>query len=555
MILGTNNNSGVHVDTDVLIVGAGPIGLILACGLAYHKINFRIIEKYAGASNDSKAHNLIARSQELLQSIGILGPIFDKSYPTTEMDILLNKNFLASYDSRTDESRFDKWLFSSQSVFEECFRSALSKQGFQIEQNKCFVGLTQFEDHVVAQVSDSVNSESVKTITCRYLVGADGANGVVRNHVGLDFELEEMKGKATRQIDAKLAWRRPIDFKKGWFFLFDGGFGGILPVWEENYRLFLVEDEETIPKRKPTMEEMQSRAREITGDRTLTFSNLKWSSYGKFKCGVAPAYLKDRVFLAGDAGHGALPIGGQGMNSGIHDAIGLSWRLAMHLKLGGCAKILESYSAERHRAHAELNAQQVEGFNRIMHRSKIGDTAITTLSDLIPNFASKMFGANDLQQLKVSYPNSPISEDNLKQSLWKNSVSAGDRIPDAIIISSNSQKIYLHDLINQREKISFEWTLIIFDGTDFSSEAIKKFKSIVGLSTWIKLVVIISDPQRDLDNLQTINTFDFDSEVRRKFGLIDRSCVMLIRPDCHAAFTCNIDEYDLFENYVRRVTL
>ncbi len=90
-------------------------------------------------------------------------------------------------------------------------------------------------------------------------------------------------------------------------------------------------DDANMPDRDPTLEEMQGHAREVTGDVTLTLTDPIWFSHSRFQHGVAPRYAAGRVFLAGDAGHHTLPIGGQGMNAGMTDGIGLAWRLAMTL--------------------------------------------------------------------------------------------------------------------------------------------------------------------------------------------------------------------------------
>ncbi len=141
-------------------------------------------------------------------------------------------------------------------------------------------------------------------------MGADGNDGFVRKSVGLDFEKERMPDRVNLTVDAKLRWRRSTDLDQLWFFYFHSGFSGVLPVWGGYHRIFVTKDDAGVPDRDPTLEEMQSLAREVTGDDTLTLFDPIWLSHNRYQHGSAPSYARDRVFLAGDAGHTTLPIGG-----------------------------------------------------------------------------------------------------------------------------------------------------------------------------------------------------------------------------------------------------
>lgn len=119
------------------------------------------------------------------------------------------------------------------------------------------------------------------------------------------------------------------------------------------------------------------------------------------------------MLLAGDAGHKTLPIGGQGMNAGFHDAVGAAWRLAMVLANDATPALLGSYGVERRRAHAELDEQQAKGFQRLMYRGRLADAALGAVADVLSDIGSRMFGGDDLQQLSVAYPDSPLSRERL----------------------------------------------------------------------------------------------------------------------------------------------
>jgi 2-polyprenyl-6-methoxyphenol hydroxylase-like FAD-dependent oxidoreductase len=135
----------------------------------------------------------------------------------------------------------------------------------------------------------------------------------------------------------------------------------VLPVWGGYHRLIFLSDDTGLPDRDPTLEEMQAIAREVTEDETLTLTDPFWLTHSRFQHGVSPHYRKDRVFRVGDAGHLTLPAGGQGMNAGFHDAVGLAWRLATVLQGGAERVLLDSYDTARAGEHQRLDKQQVKG--------------------------------------------------------------------------------------------------------------------------------------------------------------------------------------------------
>ena len=326
-----------RIDVDVIIAGAGPIGLTLACALHHHGVSCRIFERRCDRSSASKGHTLIARTQELLQSIGVRAALACKAYRGSAGQIMLDRVPLAHLEEGTGSPYIDV-LLSSQDVIEGVLADRLEQSGTRVERGREVFDFIDGGEAVEVKVRDTPKkgqeSEEIglECLRCHYLVGADGVKGKIRKLLGLDFEAEQLPKRAIRQVNAKLTWRRSTSHDKSWFFLFENGFGGVLPVWENLYRFFLMEDQENVPQRDPTLEEMNLRGREMTGDPTFTMSELAWASWGRFEHGVSPAYGKRNVFLAGDAGHTTLPIGGQGMNTGLQDSVDLAWRLAMTVK-------------------------------------------------------------------------------------------------------------------------------------------------------------------------------------------------------------------------------
>ncbi|MGA1803368.1 FAD-dependent monooxygenase [Rhizobium sp. HT1-10] len=449
-------------DTDVLIVGGGPVGLVLACALAHHGVDFRIIEQRQMPKPYSRANNLWARPQELLASIGIRGAIAEKAYAITSVSTLINGRPVDPVEIADVDSPYGKVLYSGQDVIETTLTEQIEARGRSLERGRKLLAFVQDAEGVTVTIGASHDEKGslgdtpedpqshgpVETLRCRYLIGADGGDSMVRSILGLDFQSEQLPDCMNRQVDAKLSWRRSTDFNQLWFFYYPKGFCGVLPVWGGYHRLFFLADDTGIPDRDPTLEEMQAIAREVTEDETLTLSDPIWLTHSRFQHGVAAHYAKDRVFLAGDAGHRTLPIGGQGMNAGLHDAVGLAWRLATVLHAKASPTLLGSYDAERGGEHRGLDERQTKGFHNSVYRGRLKDAAIDVAARLLPSVGTALQGSDDLQQLSVGYPESPLSEDHLRglgDILHRHGPQAGDRAPDSGHRNVNPSAIALCD--------------------------------------------------------------------------------------------------------------
>ena len=535
----TDNHAHERRDSDVIIVGAGPIGLTLACALAQHGVDFRIFESKSGQSGDSKGHVLNTRSQELLAAVGALDAIAAKSYRPREMQMLLDGKPFARLAPSGADSPHDAGLLSHQGIIESELAATVESRGNSVERNRPVKTVTPDEAGVAVEVGYG-DTRPPERLRCCYLVGADGAAGTVRKAVGLDFKAERLPDRAIRQVDARLRWRRSTAFDQAWFFLFPNGFAGVMPVWEGVYRLFFIEDEALVPDRPPTLDEMVARARQVTGDETFSMSDPVWFSHGRFSHGVSPAYRSGRVFLAGDAGHTTLPIGGQGMNAGLHDAVGLGWRLAMTLAGDAGPMALDSYSPERHGAHAELGREQVRGFKQLMYRGRVADVALATVADLVPNLATRVLGGIDVTQLSLAYPDSPLSEDHGMglSPFHGKTPHAGSRAPDARLVSSDGAVVRLFDTIYNPDGRSWGWRLFLFDGRDPDArKPLERASDSVAAWSWVRPLWVLANPARNSDSARDpMHLVDLDGVAHRAYGVEGAPALFLIRPDGHIAF-------------------
>ena len=554
-----NPNEQPTYDTDVLIVGAGPIGLTTAAALGHHGVRCRVLEERTDTKPYSRANNVWARPQELLASIGVRDALAENSYRVKQVNTLLNGKTVAPVAVEQVESPYPQVLYSGQDVIETTLSDQVVQNGNTVERGRKVVELEQDDEGVTVTVVNSGEDETPsqpERLRCRYLVGADGTAGTVRKIIGLDFEAEKFEGRVNRQVDARLQWRRSTEPDQLWFFYYHNGFCGVLPVWGGYHRLFFLQDDTGVPDRDPTLEEIQALAREVTEDDTLTLTDPIWFSHSRFKHGVASNYARGRVFLAGDAGHFTLPIGGQGMNAGFHDAVGLAWRLAMTLAGHAAPVVLGSYDGERGGEHARLDDQQAKGFRQVVYRGPVTDLALNVGAKLLPNIGSLIQGTDDLQQLSVNYPKSSLNEDHLGQPLLHaRAPHAGDRAPDAEVTDGDGNTTNLFSHIYNPDGRTYGWCLLAFDGGEEDKN--RHFPAaLAGVAAWdwVRPRLVLAAPgaaKADLD--ASIGLSDLDGRAHAAYGLDGHPALVLIRPDGHIAFRGSLDRPERLREYCKKV--
>lgn len=556
-------------DTDVLVVGAGPIGLTAVAALTHHGVRCRLVEERTSTKAYSRANNIWARPQELLAGIGVRDALAERSYRVTEVRTVLGGRPVDPVRLDAVASPYPHALYSGQDVIETTLSEHAARAGAPVERGRRVVDLQQDDDGVTVTIVDAGDDTGggsprpAERIRCRYLVGADGSSGTVREKLGLDLPTEAFEGRMNRQVDAKLSWRRSTDPDHLTFFYYPGGFCGVMPVWGGYHRLFFLQDDAGVPDRDPTLEEIQALAREVTQDATLTLTDPIWFSHGRFRHGVAAHYLQGRVLLAGDAGHFTIPIGGQGMNAGIHDAVGLAWRLAMVLEGQARQVVLESYDQERQGEHARLDGQQATGFRRTVERGRVTDLAFDVAARVLPGIGSLIQGTDDLHQLSVHYPASGLNDDRLgPRLLHRRAPRPGDRAPDASVVDEHGTTTLFAHTTNP-DGYTWGWSLLAFDGgRDDSHGRRAAAVEAVRAWAWVRPRLVSAAPATTASAVPATDPAvpapvtdlaDLDQRAHAAYGLRGRPALVLVRPDGHIAYRGAVDHPELLRSYCTRV--
>ncbi|HYB49441.1 MAG TPA: FAD-dependent monooxygenase, partial [Streptosporangiaceae bacterium] len=310
-------------DCQVLIVGAGPTGLVLACELLARGIRARIIDKGDGVMLQTRALGIHARTLEVFDMMGLTERFVSRGQVVRRFHMYADGKTLLRLELARNGSAFGFMLDVPQDVTETILRGRLGELGGRVEQGAELSGLAVDPGGVTATVSGPAGA--MRTIAADYLVGADGAHSRVRRELGLEF-----RGHPYTQdwilADVRLDWNRPEDEMHA-FFRRDGRPLICMPMREHRWRLIIPYTGER-DRRAPTLEEI----RRLVGERApdpVPVSDPTWLATFRCQRRSTHVYRRGRVLLAGDAVHIHSPAGGQGMNTGIMDAHNLAWKLAL----------------------------------------------------------------------------------------------------------------------------------------------------------------------------------------------------------------------------------
>lgn len=331
-------------DHDVIVVGSGPTGLLLAGDLAADGVSVTVLEKRPpGISNLTRAFGVHARTLEQLDARGLADELVATGEPITTLRLFRN----LSLDLSELPSRFPFLLITPQYEVENLLQHRAVENGVRFNYDAEVLGLQQDATGVDLRVRES---DVIRTYRATYVVGADGHRSAVRHAIGLPFPGEPVIRSI---VLADVLLTEPPE---GLLTVNGNGeaFAFIAPFGDGWYRLMGWHRSHQVPDDAPLdLDEVKEIARLALGH-DYGMHDPRWLSRFHSDERQVPAYRVGRVFLAGDAAHVHSPAGGQGMNTGLQDAANLSWKLSA--VVNGCATgdLLDSYHDERHPVGKEV---------------------------------------------------------------------------------------------------------------------------------------------------------------------------------------------------------
>lgn len=335
-------------ECQVLIVGAGPTGLVLAAELLARGVATRILDKGDGAALETRALGVHARTLEVFDLMGLADRFLERGHEVHNFRMYTAGKRLVKLDLSLSGSRFGFMLDIPQNETESLLRDRIRELGGAIEQGRELIGFSNASGNITASAKDQ--SGRVDTITADYLVGCDGAHSRVRHELGLDFQGHPYSGDWLL-ADVRLDWDRREDEVHA-FFRPDGLPLICFPMRDHVWRVVLPYAGDR-GRQAPTLAEIQELVDQRAPQR-VGVSNPTWLANFRCQLRSTHVYRQGRVMLAGDAVHVHSPAGGQGMNTGIMDAHNLAWKLALVASGHSPEWLLDTYGEERAPVAAEV---------------------------------------------------------------------------------------------------------------------------------------------------------------------------------------------------------
>jgi len=446
-------------DVSVLVVGAGPTGLLLASELHRHGVECRVIDAQPAPLHWDRATVVHPRSLEVFESLGFLEPLLAAGVKQRMARLHSRGCVLGEIDLAICGSRYGFNIGISEEVTESILADYLRRQGGQVVRSSRLIGLQDHEDSLLATIQCDGATEQ---ISARWVVGCDGVHSSIRELSGIELAGHDIT-EPWAVFDATLAgW--PESYEANYAYLDE------IPVIltalpERRWRVYL---RPSAPDSDLVADASSTISRYLP---TIGFDDV--ANPTRFHCHtkVARRFRSGRILLAGDAAHVCSPAQGHGMNSGLQDAFNLAWKLALVCH-GRCSPaLLDSYEAERRPVAETITSsgdavEQAQAMTDPAERRARDETLRAVFADP----TSRHHEAIAEAELDIEYGDSPIVMGDGHDAL-----APGARLPDTIEIHlANGEACLLHELTNRTGH-----TALLIGGSSVPVERLARLESAI----------------------------------------------------------------------------
>lgn len=424
------------MDVDVVVVGAGPTGLTLACGLRAAGVSVRVFDKAGGPAATSRALGLQPRGVEVLDRIGALGDLRRRGISVCRSIFHVDGQELAQLLWAQPGAASLGPLVVSQAEVEAALRRRLADLGGGVEWGRQVTGVEGTADDVVVHVGPG------EAIRAGWVVGADGAHSVVRKSAGIAFPGSAVvEGVLIADVESDLDCAR--DAVQCWL----SRCGPLVAFPLPGARCWRLTTQASAsgpadPGPQEALAQLGTRLAEETG---CTIRTAYWASSFTIQRRLAGTYRRGRILLAGDAAHIHSPVGAQGLNTGIGDAENLAWKLALVVAGHADDDLIDTYGAER-RPLARDVLTATTGVTGLV----LGERAIDRLVrdrvavPLLNRPWVQRRIAQKASQLQISYRRGPLAA---KRRRIYAGLTPGDRVPDGDYRDTSGTSVRLHAVL------------------------------------------------------------------------------------------------------------
>lgn len=499
----------------VLIVGAGPTGLNLALSIARSRIPFRIISDAEGPGEHSRAMVVHARTLEFYDQLGFAAEVIGQGIKAGAAHLLEGDpggraREIAAFSFAEMGEGLSPYPFAlayAQDDHERFLVDRLKAAGGAVEWVSRLTGLSQDRDGVRATISRSGHTDEIHA---DYICGCDGAHSCVRETLGVGFPggtYEQLFYVADVRIDRRVERDLYIHLASQILTL-------MFPVRSSGMqRLIGLVPVELSNRQDLTFEDIRNQVEPLLN---LKVTDVNWFSTYRVHHRVAGQFRVGRAFLLGDAAHIHSPAGGQGMNTGIGDAMNLGWKLAQVLQGRADSRLLDTYESERIGFARTLVSTTDRAFTPMVAEGWRGEVTRRVLAPLFFTIATRFALSRHalfrlVSQTRIHYPDSPLSEGEAGE------VAGGDRLP--WIAAAN----------NFAPLRSLDWQVHVYGTIDRAFEA----------------------ACRDLR--LAIHGFVWSDQARNSG--IERDAAYLVRPDGYVALASRSQNIENLAAYIGRFDL
>ncbi|MGY1637531.1 FAD-dependent monooxygenase [Geodermatophilus sp. SYSU D00742] len=564
-------------DVDVLVVGAGPTGLTLACDLRRRGVAVRVVERLPQPEVRSRGKGVQPRTLEVFDDLGVVGQVLDAGWSRdlrvrwyVQRELLVDLR-LPGRDPLPDVPHPNLVLIPQWRT-EQVLRERLTELGGTVEWGRELVDLEQEADGVLARVATN-SGDAVDTIRAAWVVGCDGGHSRVRDLLALALEGDSREERFLFG-DVEIEGLAPADSGYVWF---DGGeylaaspFRG-LPSWQVQASMPGAADGTV---ESPSLELLQRLFTERSGLTGVRLSHPTWLSTWRSNVRLVDRYRVGRVLVAGDAAHLHSPVGGQGMNTGIQDAYNLGWKLGLVVRGRASERLLDTYEEERRPiARAVLRGSDLG------YRAVFGADPVTTflrervLTPALRLPAVQRAVLGGVSELDLHYRDSSLAEDSrtpVSRTRWSpgssderagpvdrvryaRGVRAGDRAPDGVVRdAATGQPGRLFDAFRGPHV-----TLLLFDGRARTADGCAALARIAdgveqrfGADVRPEVVVWGTELPAQLTGRRVL--LDPDGDTHRRYG-VTAEALYLVRPDGYVGLRTQPASAEVLGRYLGRL--
>ncbi|MGW1767930.1 FAD-dependent monooxygenase [Streptomyces sp. NPDC002073] len=473
------------IDTDVVIAGAGPTGLMLACELKLAGVDVAVVERLPERTGESRAGGMHSRTLEVLDQRGIL----DRFLAAGELQPV--GHFSALFlDFDESESRHPYPLMILQSAIEQLLEERAAELGVHVRRSSEVVGVRQDEAGVTVELN---TAQAPATLRARYLVGCDGGRSAVRKLAGIGFPGTEATMTALigdvelPDLDEDYIWVRRAA---------GGDFSAIAfePGW---YRVITSEYDRVVDRDEPTtFEQLRDSLVRLAGT-DYGMHSPRWVSRFNDAARQADRYRAGRVLLAGDAAHIHFPAGGQGLNMGVQDAVNLGWKLASVVRGEAPESLLDTYHAERHPVG-----------ERVLHNTRAQSALARpgAQTDALRDIFSELMVFDNVN----THLRAMLTALDVRYQVGGDHQLAGRRVPDADLKTSDGET-FVYELLHAGRPVLLDLGAGVAAAVEGWADRVDFVEAVSEDDTWPVPVI----------------------------GEVDAPTALLIRPDGHVAWAAD----------------